>query len=209
MGNVYRFERLDSTNTKALALARDGTAEAAVIAKIQTGGRGRLGRRFESPAGGLYLSVLTERIPAGEGALAVPPAAALAVRKAIEDCFGLSCAIKHPNDLLLGGKKVCGILCESVSLPGCFCVVIGAGVNLRTDWTACARPADFADAAYPPGSLHEFSEKACSPDAFAALEKAVLNELSRLIEDFAAGRGLDEAAYRRYCLNCPETIVQV
>ena len=205
MGNVLRFEVLDSTNSKINSLARQNAGETVVVARRQTGGKGRLGRRFESPEGGLYLSVLTSRLRPGEQVYALTPAAALAVRRSILRVFGLSCSIKYPNDLILGGRKVCGILCESLSLPDRFCVVIGIGVNVRSD---VVLPEDTEAPDYPPGSLKDFCEKAKDPEALQELEDAVIEELGAVIDAFAAGGSFDEGEYRAHCINCPETIVQ-
>ena len=110
---VYRFDRLDSTNTRLKALAREGAAPGTVLlAREQSGGRGRLGRSFASPPGGLYLSMLLRPACPPERCLSLTPLAAVAARRAVLDCTGLSPEIKWPNDLLLGGKKLCGILTE-------------------------------------------------------------------------------------------------
>ena len=202
MEKVFRFQVLDSTNTKAISMAKGGIAEAVVTAARQTGGRGRMGNSFLSPEGGLYLSVLTSRLKAGEGVLALTPAAALAVRRAILRTYGLSCGIKYPNDLLLEGRKVCGILCESVSCGDRFCVVVGTGINVCSD---VPLPEDAP--AYPPGSLKDFCEIAEDPRSLQGLERNLIEELGAVIDAFAAGGSLDEAEYRRYCVNCPETIV--
>ena len=202
MGSVFRYDTLDSTNTKAISLAREGVQEAAVVAKVQTGGRGRLGRRFDSPEGGLYLSYLTDRLVPGAQVLAVTPAAALAVRRAIARTYGLACQIKYPNDLLLDGKKICGILCESLTEGEKFSAVIGVGINVCSD---VPEPDDASE--YPPGSLKEYCGKAKDPASLKELESTLLEELESLIDAFAAGRRLDEAEYRRHCINCPETIV--
>ncbi|MBR5642090.1 MAG: biotin--[Firmicutes bacterium] len=202
MGSVFRFDTLDSTNTKAISLAREGVSEAAVVAKTQTGGRGRLGKSFDSPEGGLYLSVLTDRLTPGADVLALTPAAALAARRSILRTYGLACQIKYPNDLLLDGKKICGILCESLSEGEKFSAVIGAGINVCTD---VPQPDDAPE--YPPGSLKDFCEKAGDPASLQELESILIEELTSLIDAFAAGCRLDEAEYRRHCINCPETIV--
>ena len=202
MGSILRFDVLDSTNTKAISLAKAGETEAIIIAKRQTGGRGRMGSSFLSPEGGSYLSVLTSRLKQEDGILALTPAAALAVRRAILHTYGLSCGIKYPNDLLLEGRKVCGILCESVSCGERFSVVIGAGINVCSD---VPLPED--SPAYPPGSLKDFCEIAEDPRSLQELERDLIEELSAVIDAFAAGGSLDEAEYRRYCVNCPETIV--
>jgi BirA family biotin operon repressor/biotin-[acetyl-CoA-carboxylase] ligase len=202
MGSVFRFDTLDSTNTKTIALAKQGVREALVIAKVQTGGRGRLGRSFISPEGGLYLSVLTDRLTPGADVLALTPAAALAARRSTLRTYGLACSIKYPNDLILNGKKVCGILCESLTEGEKFSVIIGAGINVCSD---VPQPDDAPE--YLPGSLKEFCEKAQDPASLRELESALTEELASLIDAFAAGNGLDEAEYRRHCINCPDNIV--
>ena len=205
MENVFRFQVLDSTNTKAISIAREGLSEAVVIAKRQTGGRGRMGRSFASPEGGLYLSYLTDRLAPGASVLALTPAAALAVRRAIFRTFGLSCAIKYPNDLILQDRKICGILCESVAMEGMFCVVIGVGINVQTD--VCLDGMD-QTSDYPPGALKDFCKKAEDPSSLTELESALIEELDALARHFTTGGSLDETEYRRHCINCPKTIIQ-
>lgn len=205
MENVFRFQVLDSTNTKAISIAKEGLSEAVVIAKRQTGGRGRMGRSFASPEGGLYLSYLTDRLAPGASVLALTPAAALAVRRAIFRTFGLSCAIKYPNDLILQDRKVCGILCESVAMEGRFCVVVGVGINVQTD--ICLDGMD-QTSDYPPGALKDFCNKAEDPSSLTELESALIEELDALARHFTSGGSLDETEYRRHCINCPKTIIQ-
>ncbi|MBQ1580336.1 MAG: biotin--[Firmicutes bacterium] len=205
MENVFRFQVLDSTNTKAISIAKEGLSEAVVIAKRQTGGRGRMGRSFASPEGGLYLSYLTDRLAPGASVLALTPAAALAVRRAIFRTFGLSCAIKYPNDLILQDRKVCGILCESVAMEGRFCVVVGVGINVQTD--ICLDGMD-QTSDYPPGALKDFCKKAEDPSSLTELESALIEELDALARHFTTGGSLDETEYRRHCINCPKTIIQ-
>ena len=205
MENVFRFQVLDSTNTKAISIAKEGLSEAVVIAKRQTGGRGRMGRSFASPEGGLYLSYLTDRLAPGASVLALTPAAALAVRRAIFRTFGLSCAIKYPNDLILQDRKVCGILCESVAMEGRFCVVVGVGINVQTEirLDGMDQTSD-----YPPGALKDFCKKAEDPSSLMELESALIEELDALARHFASGGSLDETEYRKHCINCPDIIVQ-
>ena len=205
MGNVFRFESLDSTNTKAISMAKNGVGEATVVATMQTGGRGRMGRSFASPEGGLYLSYLTDRLAPGSSVLALTPAAALTVHRAIFRTFGLSCAIKYPNDLILQDRKVCGILCESVAMEGRFCVVVGVGINVQTD--ICLDSMD-QTSDYPPGALKDFCKKAEDPSSLVELESALIEELDALAGHFASGGSLDETEYRKHCINCPDIIVQ-
>ena len=83
-----------------------------LIAGAQTAGRGRMERAFASPEGGLYMSVLLRPISAAD-ALLITPRAAVAVARAVEDVAGRETGIKWVNDVLIGGKKVCGILAEA------------------------------------------------------------------------------------------------
>lgn len=129
--NLFLAET-DSTNLAARRLAGEGAADGtAVWAARQTAGRGRLGRSFSSPEGGLYLSLL---LRGGEPSrdLSLTPAAAVATARTLERLCGLRCGIKWPNDLLAGGKKLCGILCESFFARGARWVVLGVGVNVNT-----------------------------------------------------------------------------
>ena len=110
--SILRCDEVDSTNNVCKTLAAQGADNTAVIARRQTAGKGRLGRSFRSPEGGLYLSVLWRGCPAGQ-LLTVTPLAAVAVCRAIEQTCGAVCGIKWCNDVVLNGKKLCGILTES------------------------------------------------------------------------------------------------
>ena len=110
---VELHEEIGSTQERARELARKGTPHGTlVVSKVQTGGRGRLGRRWGSPAGGLWMSlVLRPDIPA-QVAARITQAAAVGVAKVLRE-LGVEAHIKWPNDLLVGGRKICGILAES------------------------------------------------------------------------------------------------
>ena len=126
---------VDSTNNVIKEYAAKGEKEGTVvIAKEQSGGKGRLGRSFFSPKGtGLYLSILLRPQIEVSRAVRVTTCAALAVCEAIEKATGKKTGIKWVNDVYLGGKKVCGILTEaSLSLEsgGVDHAVVGIGVNV-------------------------------------------------------------------------------
>lgn len=124
-----RLEETDSTNRVAKELARQGASHGtAVLARRQTAGRGRLGRSFFSPGGGLYLSVILRPALASGDLTLMTPMAAVAVCRAVESLCGLHPGIKWVNDLYLEDKKVCGILCEAAGGA----VIVGIGMNLRT-----------------------------------------------------------------------------
>lgn len=123
-----RLAETDSTNRVAKELARQGASHGTVVlADRQTAGRGRMERRFFSPAGGLYLSVILRPALAAEELSLMTPMAAVAVWKAVQRRAGISLGIKWVNDLYLDGKKVCGILCECAGEA----VIVGIGLNLK------------------------------------------------------------------------------
>jgi BirA family transcriptional regulator, biotin operon repressor / biotin---[acetyl-CoA-carboxylase] ligase len=110
---VELHEEIGSTQERARELAREGAPHGTlVISKVQTGGRGRLGRRWRSPAGGLWLSLVLRPGISTRVAARTTQAAAVGVAKALREC-GVEALIKWPNDLLVDGRKICGILAES------------------------------------------------------------------------------------------------
>jgi BirA family transcriptional regulator, biotin operon repressor / biotin---[acetyl-CoA-carboxylase] ligase len=132
-------DTIDSTNAEAQRLARRGEREPVLItATRQTAGRGRDGRTWQSPAGGAWMSVLWPTHSSAERYAALPLFVGMAVRRAIVHALGLatnagqhSVEIKWPNDVLLNGEKVSGVLCETVhDGAGLTHVVIGVGINV-------------------------------------------------------------------------------
>ena len=119
-------DSIDSTNTELVRRVKNGDAGYGdvIAAGMQTAGRGRRGKSFTSPRGGIYFSFAAKNT---EGALPTITAG-VAAASALER-FGYDPQIKWVNDILLGGKKVCGILAEAVSGTG-LCV-IGIGINLK------------------------------------------------------------------------------
>jgi BirA family biotin operon repressor/biotin-[acetyl-CoA-carboxylase] ligase len=124
-----------STNTLAMEMAAEGTPEGTVvIAETQTGGKGRLGRKWISPKGNLYLSVvLRPNIPIQKAPL-ITLTGAVAVALAIRKTCGLEAGIKWPNDILVSGKKVSGLLTEmSAEQDRIRHIVLGIGVDVNMD----------------------------------------------------------------------------
>lgn len=126
-------EETGSTNEdlKKQTNAPHGTA---LLARRQTGGKGRLGRQFSSPEGGVYLSLLLRPKAKPGELLHLTAMAAVAVRRAIWKLCGLQAQIKWTNDLVYEGKKLCGILTELVTGEGgaLQSVIIGVGLNCNT-----------------------------------------------------------------------------
>ena len=129
------FEEVSSTNAKAKDLVQEGKIEGTVVlSQIQKKGRGRFGRVWRSPEGGLYFSILLRPKCKPEKATLLPLLAALSVCKTITSICDLNVAIKWPNDVQIDGKKVSGILLESESNTGRLdYVILGVGINLNTD----------------------------------------------------------------------------
>ena len=130
---IRRFAEIDSTNTYVLDQARQGAAEGLVaVAEHQTAGRGRLDRRWESPPGvNLLASVLLRPGCEADDLHLCSGAVALAAADACAEAAGVEPVMKWPNDLLIGGSKLAGVLAEAdfdgSRLRG---VVVGIGVNV-------------------------------------------------------------------------------
>ena len=130
---VYR--QISSTNTVLKQMAEEGAAEGTVLlAEEQSAGRGRMNRRFYSPPGtGLYVSLLLRPKMSATEATRITVTAAVAVAEAIEELTGRRTEIKWVNDILLDGKKVCGILTEGaidVETGMLNYAVVGIGINV-------------------------------------------------------------------------------
>ena len=131
---IKRFKTLKSTNDKALAYARNGAPEGLVItADYQTQGRGRKKKKWVSPRGwNLLFSILVRPQVKAHKAPLLTQLAAQAVRKVLAAlCPETLVTIKKPNDVLMSGKKICGILVESSTQAGKIdFAVVGMGVNV-------------------------------------------------------------------------------
>ena len=128
---VEYVEELDSTNTVVADRARHGEGEGLVLrADHQSQGRGRLGRSWEAASGSALLcSILVRPRLDSEHLQWAVVAVALSARAALGR-LGVDCALKWPNDLLVGGEKVAGVLAEFVPTPSGPAIVVGLGVNV-------------------------------------------------------------------------------
>lgn len=130
---ILRYDSLPSTNTEAANQAARGAPEGlCVVAREQTRGRGRQERVWASPPdAGLYFSiVLRPRLGAQAWPL-ITLLAALAVRDALREACALETDIKWPNDILVEGRKLCGILAETVETQTGRACILGIGINLN------------------------------------------------------------------------------
>jgi BirA family biotin operon repressor/biotin-[acetyl-CoA-carboxylase] ligase len=135
---IYYFSELKSTNImakeKALHRAEEIGEGTLIIAERQSAGKGRLGREWFSPAGGIWLSIIVSPQLSPSYISRITLMTAVAVVKAIKVCTQIKSQIKWPNDILINEKKVCGILTEmSAELDIINWVVVGIGINVNID----------------------------------------------------------------------------
>jgi BirA family biotin operon repressor/biotin-[acetyl-CoA-carboxylase] ligase len=191
---VRRFDSIGSTNSYLLDQARQGAPEWLVaVADHQTQGRGRLGRRWEAPPGtGLLVSVLLRPVLPPERLHLCAATVALATADACAQVAGVDATLKWPNDLVLGDRKVAGVLAESDSSApggpaGSVAVVVGVGCNV--DWPG---PPDVGGTS--------LSEAAGRPVDRDALLDALLHSLAGrypALADPAGGGRITEEVRRR------------
>ena len=191
------LDTVDSTNTECKRRAMAGEAEGLVVtAEEQTGGRGRLGRSFQSPRGkGLYLSALLRPRLEPAQVADFTAWAAVAVCDAIQACCGVRPRIKWTNDIVLGGRKLVGILTElglESESNALEYLIPGIGVNVNQT------PEDFAP---------ELREVATSlamelgrPVRRSELAAQIILALDRVYADFPANKGEYLDKYRADCL---------
>ena len=196
---VVCFDEIDSTNNYAKKLGNEGgQSGTVVIANCQTAGRGRVNRTFQSPRDkGIYLSVMLRPHLPTKRLLPATALAGVAVCDAVERVCGVRPRLKWPNDPVLGGRKLCGILTEaslegeSGSVP---MLVVGIGLNVSQ------APEDFTpDVAKIATSLaQELDRPVSRPQLAAAMIEALDRACSALL-DQRIGPYLD--TFRRDCVN--------
>lgn len=199
---IYCRETVGSTNDllKQMDLRPFGASFA--LAEQQSAGRGRMERTFFSPPGGVYVSFAFQ--PKRKPRLPVTIAAAVAVCDAVEALCGLRPRIKWPNDILLDGKKLCGILAESYGSGRRGVVIVGVGLNLNTE----VFPPDLQDSAV---SLKQHLGRSFEFETAAA---ELMGTLRRLPDTAGLARGLQagrQAAetleqYRRDCVTLGQPV---
>jgi BirA family biotin operon repressor/biotin-[acetyl-CoA-carboxylase] ligase len=133
--NIFHFKTIDSTNLYAKKLVKEGNPDGTVvIADTQKKGRGRKQRHWYSPPGGLWFSVILYPNIHTEQAMLITMTAAISTAQAIKKVTELDPEIKWPNDILIKGKKLCGILTELESEKDLIKFsVIGIGINVNNE----------------------------------------------------------------------------
>lgn len=130
--NIVHLDSIDSTNLEAQRRWKaqlPDTTPLVIRANTQTAGIGRDGRHWQSPLGGLWLSIAWPMSLPPDRYEALTPIIAEALSRALRAATGLDCRMKWPNDVLLGEKKLAGVLCQSILDTGPRCVIIGVGIN--------------------------------------------------------------------------------
>lgn len=133
---IYYYDVTDSTNIRAKELAEEGHPSGTlVVADRQEAGRGRRGRSWDSPSGtGIFMTLLLKPEMNPNHASMLTLVAAMAVARAISKCADTEAFIKWPNDIVIGGKKICGILTEmSAQFDFINHIVIGIGINVHNE----------------------------------------------------------------------------
>lgn len=133
---VIYLEATTSTNDIAKKLGMEGEKEGlVVVAEQQTSGRGRMGRSWSTHSGeAIAMTMLLKPdIPVNQGP-SITPLLAISIVKALKDLIGIEVGIKWPNDIVLGSKKLCGILTEmSISNGKINCIIVGMGLNVNQE----------------------------------------------------------------------------
>lgn len=205
VNNVVIYDETDSTNTRAKELGNNGCVHGTLIlADQQTAGKGRMGRQFMSPKGhGIYMSLLVKPDVDASIVSQITLLSALAVSKAIDEVCDVKTSIKWPNDIILNGKKIVGILtelsCNEVSIPkthgyadmdyaltnnrntNVSYVVIGIGINVNNT--------SFPDTIEKTASsIYLETEKKFE---FEPIITSILNIFSELYNNFVVAKNLD------------------
>ena len=194
------FDTIGSTNTHAKELAARGAAHGTVLmADRQTGGRGRMGRTFQSPGGcGVYMSVILRPQCQPQELMHLTCATAVAACDAVEQAVGLRPGIKWTNDLVYGSKKLAGILTELVVLPEQCCAVVGIGIN------CCQAAGDFPEEIRNiAGSLAMVTGK---PVSRARVAAALIEALYQMDKTLLTGKEVMLDRYRRDCITLGKDI---
>jgi BirA family biotin operon repressor/biotin-[acetyl-CoA-carboxylase] ligase len=158
---VYYFDSIDSTQNQALKIANEPENNGAVIiAATQTGGKGRTGRKWISPKGGIWFSIILH--PKFDISITTlfPIASSLALSKAIENTFEITPELKWPNDLTINGKKIAGILVDAAFESNKIeSLVLGVGINFNVDIKAIKKTLKDTPNFYGVSSLSEQNKK--------------------------------------------------
>ena len=197
---IILLDSVESTNTLAKEMAKNGAPHGTVlIADCQTGGRGRLGRSFHSPGGmGIYMSVILRYACKPEQLMHLTCACAVSVCDAVTQAAGIRPKIKWINDLVVGQKKLAGILTELVINGQETCAIVGIGLNV------CQKATDFD----PQIQSIATSLALISGQQVArqAIFDAILQNIYEMDQRLLSGKADIMARYRKECITIGQHI---
>lgn len=178
---VHYFDNIASTNETAKRYALDGVAHGTlIVTETQTGGKGRLGRTWHSPRGGIWISLIVRPEINMSEVPKFTPIATLAASLAIGKATGLRAMVKWPNDILVGGRKVAGILTEmTAEADRVEFMVIGMGINVNFGATDLPRELE--------GKATTLMDEMGAKVDRARLLRAILDEMDQIYIRFKAG----------------------
>lgn len=186
---IHSFRELQSTNDMSRRLAMRNAKEGTVIvAETQTCGRGRFNRKWASPEGGLWFSIILRPRCKPKDAVKLTLATSVAVARTISKLFGLETQIKWPNDVLIDGKKVCGILTEA-STKGDILNFVAIGVGINTNFTINSLPSNLR---YVSTSLREELGREIERETFLRETLEAIEKYYDLFLQRRFGQVLDE-----------------
>ncbi|MGH4037144.1 MAG: biotin--[acetyl-CoA-carboxylase] ligase [Sphaerochaeta sp.] len=197
--DVYYFDEIDSTNNYCKMLASKGERKnALVVASKQLKGRGRLGRIFESPDGGIYLSFLLNTNKNVEDNMLVTSAASVAICRAIKKVCDIDTQIKWVNDIYYNSKKLCGILSEGVidmEVGVIGAIIVGIGINFSTPISMF--PIELHDTLT---SLYEGEENVPQSITQTMIVESVVKELLNIWDDIENDKSFLDEYRKRSCV---------
>ena len=187
--NIICMNQTESTNVLARVMVEGGLGEGLIaVADLQTQGRGRHDRNWHSPLGGLYFSIVLKPRIADEAAPLLGFLTACAIATEIREVLGLEVSLKWPNDILVGERKLGGILSETISTNGSLLAVIGVGINQnirREDF-----PAELQD--HTTTILSEIGRETSRETLISAIISGIDSRLGRVESDSSFSSILDE-----------------
>jgi BirA family biotin operon repressor/biotin-[acetyl-CoA-carboxylase] ligase len=173
--HIIRLQTTSSTNTRAKEMLGDGAPQGTIVlAETQQAGRGRGGRQWFSPLGGLYFSILLDPVLSSEKTPLLGILSACSVASSLRIAGVTKASVKWPNDILVEEAKISGILTESVSAEGeVLGVVVGIGVNVNVDSEFLTQKLE-----WPATSVLKEVGHPVSPDDLLC---HIVNEIDRLL----------------------------
>ncbi|RDY26191.1 biotin--[acetyl-CoA-carboxylase] ligase [Romboutsia weinsteinii] len=180
--NIIHFETIDSTNDYAKQVAGNHVDGTVIISEEQTKGRGRLGRQFQSNVNeGIWMTIILKPDILPTQAPFITLIAGASIAKALND-LGVNTSIKWPNDVILNGKKLCGILTElSAEIERVNHIILGIGINVKT--------MEFdSEISQVATSLHKEGYKLSRVD----IVRGILSQLEKLYTDYIESNSKEE-----------------